>query len=315
MGDMPIYVPADSADVWAHQDLFDFDHVSGAPPGDFREEGQMWGQPIYRVKEKRREVMEWFAHRVDNLFDYYDILRFDHARWISEFWSIPKGAKTAWEGDWVEGIGEEFLFKMQEAAYRRGKVLIAENLGVSFNGKGFLDTGINRMIRQTGTLGMLVEQFEAVKSKSERDADMIEPAMLYTGTHDNNTLAGWWRELDISQRERVVENFTSLRERNSPFIFYPWPETRTLRGIIGEEFSSPHPFVILPIQDVIGLGGLHKMNVPGVAMKWDWKLPKEIYDALLNNGYALIAARDLEMGEFSGKVPFDMSMPKAWLKG
>lgn len=243
IGDIPIYAAVDSADTWAHRDVFllgedGYPSVgAGVPPDYFSEDGQHWGNPLYDWASLKDNDYEWWLKRVERAMEQYDYIRLDHFRSFAAFFAIPRGGKPR-DGWWLPGVGKEF-FDFLEA--RLGRMpFLAEDLGT-------LDNQVHDLLKLTGCPGMLVYQFSADEIKA-LDDDEAATKILYSGTHDNQTLVGWIEENNI---------------------------TETSDQIIEELYNSRSPWVILPLQDILGLDDDSRMNIPGLAEgNWQWRAPK-----------------------------------------
>ncbi len=241
VGDIPLYVDKDSADAWAHPEAFLLDEagmplaVAGVPPDYFNKDGQHWGNPLYDWEAMEKDGYRWWTERISCAMKRFDYVRLDHFRSFSAFYAIPPG-KTACEGWWLPGVGKKFFEALTE---KLGPLpLLVEDLG-------FLDAQVDNLRKLTGYPGMLVYQFSAeeIKSLSQEQA---KRKILYTGTHDNQTLAGWCGDHPDCQMQP--------------------------NEIIRELYDSPAPWVIVPLQDVLGLGDGCRMNVPGkLKGNWTWK--------------------------------------------
>lgn len=258
LGDLPIYVAHDSADVWAHQHLFDLDadgrprHVSGVPPDAFSDTGQLWGHPLYDWDAMDREGYQWWVDRLRAALRQADGVRLDHFRAFAGYWQIPADAETAVEGRWIEGPGRSFFEAIEEAL--GALPILAEDLGE-------ITHDVHALRRGLGLPGMRVLQFGLAE-----DSDVHAPdrhtvdSVVYTGTHDNDTSVGWYRGLDLEQRERF-HRVTGA----------------TLRGVhwtmIDLAYASVARLAVVPMQDVLGLGSEARMNTPGEpAGNWRWRL-------------------------------------------
>lgn len=240
VGDMPIYPAPDSADVWANRELFWLDAdgypelVAGVPPDNFAAEGQCWGNPLYNWEANRKEDYDWWLRRFKAALGRYDYLRVDHFRAFAACYAIPKG-QTAKAGYWLAGPGYR-LFRAAEQQLGR-LPLLAENLG-------FLDNEVANLLRLAAYPGMAVYQF-AADELAELD---LTDRVLYTGTHDNQTLCAW-----LMARGGV-------------------PAAEGEAELIGKLYQTAAPWVIIPLQDMLGLGDEARMNIPGVAEgNWRWQ--------------------------------------------
>lgn len=279
-GDMPIYVHLESADVWAHQDLFDLDPdgypvtVTGVPPDYFSEEGQLWGNPQYHWQRMRDSGFTWWLQRFASAAHQFDILRIDHFRALEAYWEIPASALSAKEGRWVQAPGAELL-----GAVRRVHPelrLVAENLGTISN-------EVEALRREFDLPGMLILQFAFDGSPDNPYLSHCHSSedIVYTGTHDNDTTLGWFESLDDDTRRRVYEYFGNPEE--------PMP-----RMLVRRAMASAANTAIVPWQDFLGLDGAHRMNTPGTTEgNWRWRfgwdqvpaeLPAQIHQQLSEHG-------------------------------
>lgn len=245
VGDLPIYVAAQSVDVWAHQDLFFLDADgepamgAGVPPDYFSEEGQHWGNPIYNWEKMAEDDYLWWRKRFEQAQEMYDYIRLDHFRSFSAYYAIPRGLKPK-DGYWFKGVGKKFFDVIE--TYLGKLPILAEDLGS-------LDAGVYNLLKLTGYSGMNVYQFSA-REMEEMPNDVAKNRIFYTGTHDNQTLMAW-----------VKENFPEI------------DADEAISGIFEGLYSSAAAFVIVPIQDVLRLGDEARLNVPGVAAgNWTWQL-------------------------------------------
>ena len=267
IGDIPIYVAFDSADTWAHPELFQLDEenvplaVAGCPPDGFAADGQLWGNPLYRWDYHRRTGYTWWMQRLSYAFYLYDVVRIDHFRGFDEYFSIPYGDTTARNGHWEKGPGIELFHRMKEVLGERD--VIAEDLG-------YVTDSVRQMVFESGFPGMKVFEF-AFDSRDTGCAGDYLPhnypvnSVVYTGTHDNDTLMEWYQNLTKAAKRKVrrflrTEGFGtgSVKER-----------------LLGYTFASPAEYAIVPLQDILGLGREGHMNTPGTvgSPNWEWHLP------------------------------------------
>lgn len=261
LGDLPIYVAHDSADVWAHPELFALDRnglperVAGVPPDYFSETGQLWGYPVYRWDACAREGYAWWIERLRANLRLVDGLRIDHFRGFEGFWEVPAGEKTAIAGRWSPGPGRALF----EAATRAlGPLpIVAEDLGT-------ITEDVAVLLAQLGIPGMKVLQF----AFSEDDSPHLphrhpENALVYTGTHDNDTSLGWAATLSKRERERYRE-------------YAGGDAVDPSRDLIRLALTSVARLAVVPMQDVFGLGSEARMNTPGRATgNWTWRARAE----------------------------------------
>ncbi|MBR5047471.1 MAG: 4-alpha-glucanotransferase, partial [Eubacterium sp.] len=251
IGDIPIFVSPDSADVWAEPQMFKLDRdgfpkvVAGVPPDYFSETGQLWGNPLYDWKYHQKTGFSWWMKRIKAQLTLSDIIRIDHFRGLESYWEIPAGAETAIEGKWVPGPGDAF-FDTVRATFGKNLPIIAEDLGII--------TDKVRELRDRYDLpGMKILQF-AFEGEDSAYLPYNQPAncVCYTGTHDNDTSVGWYEKASEKARDKV------RRYMNTDASSIHWDFIRTCLG-------SPARMAIVPIQDVFGQGSDCRMNVPGVA--------------------------------------------------
>lgn len=265
LGDLPMFVAHDSADCWAHQDLFELDadgnptSVAGVPPDYFSEDGQLWGNPLYDYQAMAKDGYTWWVERFRRMRDLVDEIRIDHFRGLEAFWSVKRGEKTAKNGVWKEGPGLDLL----RAVYDKlGHIpLVAEDLGV-------ITDKVCELKDSLGLPGMRVLQFHLKdRADGRRDFDTEPNCLAYTGTHDNNTTRGWYEEdLDDVQRLRVRQMLGLSGDAA--------PEEITA-ALVEYLYSRRAETVIVPMQDLLALPSRDRMNVPGVAEgNWHWQLEK-----------------------------------------
>jgi len=257
LGDLPIYVAHDSADVWGNQALFRLDGegkpeaVAGVPPDAFSETGQLWGYPLYRWDELERRGFSWWIDRLRQAFRFADLVRVDHFRGFAAGWTVPASAETAMEGEWVPGPGKR-LFEAARAAL--GDVpLVAEDLGV-------ITEDVRELLSDVGVPGMKVLQFGFSEDDSEHLPHNHHPrAVVYTGTHDNDTARGWFADLAEDDRKRALEYL------GGDGGDIEW-------DLVRAAYESVANTAVVPLQDVFGLGSEARMNMPGVASgNWSWR--------------------------------------------
>lgn len=274
IGDLPIYVARDSADVWANPEDFWLDEdlnpvrVAGCPPDSFSATGQLWGNPIYRWEEMKKGDYAWWAERLRAAIRLYDTVRIDHFRGFDSYYAIPYGDKTAENGEWMEGPGIEFFRSMEK---QLGKMnVIAENLG-------YLTDSVCQLLEDSGYPGMKILEF----AFDTRDESNYLPHtytfnnVVYIGTHDNDTAVGW---LDSARPEDVKygKQYLRLRKREG----FHW-------GLIKGAWACVCDLAVAQMQDFLGLGNQARMNTPSTTGdNWKWrmkagaandKLAKKIY--------------------------------------
>jgi 4-alpha-glucanotransferase len=253
IGDVPIYVAPGSADHVRWPELFRDDVVAGVPPDQFTARGQLWGNPIYDWPALRRRHYRWWVERLRRTFDLFDVARIDHFRGFVAYWAVPRGARDASSGRWARGPGRA-VFDAARAELRR-LPLIAEDLGV-------ITPAVTRLRESLGLPGMVVLQFgfhPDEQPSPHHPAQHRANQVLYTGTHDNDTLRGWFESLPADRVEAVRALGVGGRE--------PW------WSLIEVALASPARLCMLQVQDVLGLGSEARMNTPGTAGgQWRWRL-------------------------------------------
>lgn len=260
IGDIPIFVSMDSADVWANKNLFQLDSkgyptsVAGVPPDYFSETGQLWGNPLYDWSAHKYEGYAWWISRIRNQLGLLDYLRIDHFRGFEAYWSVPYGSETAIDGEWKKGP-DKALFKAIQRELGKNLPIIAEDLGI-------ITPEVEALRDRFGFPGMKILQFafESTGESSYLPHQFTTPnCICYTGTHDNDTTAGWFTTLNSDSRKKVKAYMqTDGSDISMAFI-------RTA-------LSSIASIAVFPMQDVSGLGSDARMNTPGVpAGNWDWR--------------------------------------------
>jgi 4-alpha-glucanotransferase len=255
IGDVPIYVAPGSADQRAHPELFQDGAVAGTPPDAFTDKGQLWGNPLYDWPALQRRGYRWWVQRLRRIFDLYDLVRIDHFRGFVAYWSVPAGARHALSGKWRRGPGRA---PFDAAARELGELpVIAEDLGV-------ITPAVNRLRESLGFPGMVVLQFGFDDPDSTHHPDRhTADRVVYTGTHDHDTIAGWYASLAPGVRERVDAAVDARGVRE------PEPHWSLIRLA----FTSPAVVAMVQAQDVLGLGSDARMNQPGTTTgAWKWRL-------------------------------------------
>jgi 4-alpha-glucanotransferase len=265
-GDMPIYVNYDSADVWSHPELFklksnkEIKAVAGVPPDYFSREGQLWGMPVYRWDEMKKNGYGWWKQRIKKNLELFDLLRLDHFRGFSTYWEVPAGEKTAVNGKWIKGPADNFFNALKKEFPRMP--FIAEDLGD-------VDQEVYDLRDRFALPGMRLMQF-AFGTNS--DTSVHAPhnhtynSIVYTGTHDNNTTKGWFASETKHSNRRHLNRYVGkkVRYRNVHL------------ELIRMAYASVAKLAIIPIQDFMGLGSNGRMNVPSVEKgNWEWRLTKK----------------------------------------
>jgi 4-alpha-glucanotransferase len=264
IGDIPIYVAHDSADVWAFPELFCLDGetgrpslVAGVPPDYFSETGQLWGNPIYNWAELKQTNFEWWIQRFRAMLDYVDLIRIDHFRGFSAYWAVAGSETTAINGEWVEGPGEYFFEVLRDELGRLP--ILAEDLGV-------ITPDVEALRDRFGFPGMKILQF-AFGSDTDNPFlpfNFVRNCVVYTGTHDNDTTAGWYSTLEDYERT-TLHDYLGGMERDG----IHW-------ALIRVALSSVANQTIIPFQDILGLGNEARMNYPGKPTgNWGWRYTPE----------------------------------------
>lgn len=260
MGDMPLYPAHDSADVWAHSELFELDadgaplELAGVPPDYFSASGQHWGNPVYRWPVHEASGFAWWRQRLDRQLDWFDVLRIDHFRGLEAFWAIPPDSPAA-AGRWRAAPGGKLLDSLQPPVRDR---LVAEDLGV-------ITPAVEALRDRFALPGMRVLQFafDGAEDNPHLPANCPENAIMYTGTHDNDTSLGWFRSLGPAEQRRVGSAVGGGRAD------WPWP---LIEAVLGSRART----AIVPLQDLLGLGSRHRMNTPGtVTGNWRWQVDSD----------------------------------------
>ena len=265
VGDIPIYVSPDGADVWSHPELFQLDEnnvpkaIAGCPPDGFAADGQVWGNPLYDWDYHQRTNYSWWVTRMWHSFTLYDVVRIDHFRGFDEYFSIPYGAKTAHEGHWEKGPGIALFNRIKECL--GDKPVIAEDLG-------YMTDSVRKLVKDTGYPNMKVLEF-AFDSRDTGAANDYLPhnypqnCVVYTGTHDNETIVGWFAGIKEEERkmarEYLCDPYTPAGEIQRPFVSLA--------------MLSNANMCIIPIQDYMGLDNSCRMNQPStVGKNWRWRV-------------------------------------------
>lgn len=276
LGDMPIYVAMDSADTWAHPEVFWLDEfrnpvcVAGCPPDYFSETGQLWGNPIYNWDYLRETGYQWWIDRISAASQLFDITRIDHFRAFDTYYAIPFGAENAVCGEWKQGPGMDFFNKVREAL---GDIpIVAEDLGDLFD-------SVKELLRETGYPGMRVLEFAWADddTNSYLPHNYIENTVVYTGTHDNDTVLGW---------------YDTATEKEIGYCNYYMgitPEDEVNWKFIEEVYKSRANLCVVQMQDVLGLSSEARINIPStLGDNWSWRMTNEqITKEIINRLYNL----------------------------
>jgi 4-alpha-glucanotransferase len=294
LGDIPIFVAHDGADVWAHPELFQLDAeghaavVAGVPPDYFSATGQLWGNPLYDWGRLEAAGYDWWVERFRATLEQVDWVRLDHFRGFEAYWEIPGDAETAVGGRWVKGPGAAFFEALRDAL---GELpIVAENLGL-------ITPEVEELRERFGMPGMAVLQFAFGGDGCDQafqPHNFVRNLVAYTGTHDNDTLVGWWRA-GVGESTRLPEQ---VKRERDVCLRYLGSDGREIHwDFIRALFASVADTVIVPMQDVLGLGNEARMNLPGrQGGNWRWRLG----DAQLRKAPR---ARLRELAELYGRVP------------
>jgi 4-alpha-glucanotransferase len=264
IGDIPIYVSHDSADVWAHPDIFCLDEetgvaaqMAGVPPDYFSATGQLWGNPVYNWEELQKQDFKWWVQRFEAMLDYVDIIRIDHFRGFEAYWSVAKGEETAMNGQWVEAPGDAFFAAIRD---KLGKLpVLAEDLGV-------ITPEVEALRDKYEFPGMKVLQFAFGSDPANPFLPFNYPrnAVVYTGTHDNDTTVGWFNSASDYEKHNLWLYLGSISPEG-----IQWDLIRLALSSIANQ-------AIIPLQDILGLGNEARMNFPSTAEgNWGWRYQTE----------------------------------------
>ncbi len=257
IGDIPMYVAYDSADVWSHPELFELTEdrrpswVAGVPPDYFSEDGQLWGNPLYNWDAMKKEGYDWWTKRVEKCEELFDVLRIDHFRAFDSYYAIKYGEPTARRGHWRKGVGYEFLKHIQDSFPRLA--IIAEDLGD-------IPKSVLELRDKCGLAGMKIVQFgyDGNEQNPFLPKNFNEHCVAYLGTHDNDTTVGWWQSLEEWQQQTVLR-MTGLE--NGDHI------ARDLIKILAESKSE---LVLYSMQDIAENDTRSRMNIPGTLGCWKY---------------------------------------------
>lgn len=278
LGDAPIFVALDSSDVWANRSLFQLskdgkpEAVAGVPPDYFSADGQLWGNPLYEWKAHQKSNFSWWIDRIKANLEFYDIVRLDHFRGFESYWSVPADETTARNGKWIQCPGLE-LFKAIQAACPKAK-LVAEDLGV-------ITDEVNALRAATGLPGMAVLQFafDGDAENAYLPHNYSRNTIAYSGTHDNDTTVGWYREEGTVTKDHV------RRYLNVDGAEIAW-------DLVRSAIKSTANMAVVPLQDLLSLDSEARLNTPGAPMgNWQWRYTPEQLDALQNDSAGYL--RDL----------------------
>ena len=294
IGDLPLYVSLDSADVWAQPELFKLDKmhrptsVAGVPPDYFSPTGQLWGNPLYNWNYLKSNAYSWWMDRLGHNFKLYDIVRLDHFRGFESYWEIPIGSKDARKGKWTRGPGINFFTQLKKQFPKAQ--LIAEDLGI-------ITPKVRELLAKTGLPGMCVLQY----AFEDNDANNLylphnvnANSFFYSGTHDNDTIWGWYRSASKEVKHRVRQYL------GVPGDDIAWDFVRA-------SYCSVSRIAIIPMQDLLNLGTKSRMNTPGRTFgNWQWRYTREAISNLRHNSASYLK----ELGAIYGRIQVPPSIPK-----
>jgi 4-alpha-glucanotransferase len=279
IGDMPIYVAMDSADVWANINQFLIDEktltakkVAGVPPDYFSEDGQLWGNPIYNWENMKKDGYTWWLSRLEQALSTYDTVRIDHFRAFASYWEIPAESETAKIGEWVDGPKMD-LFDAVFSRFGKDAPIIAEDLGT-------FGEDVIKLLDDTGFPGMRVIQFGFDPGGDSTHLPHNAPAnsINYVGTHDNNTLLGWLWEASESERDFALD-YCRFDKRS--FWGDGGYRSPSCRSIIETVWQSASNVAVISLQDMCGFGSDARMNTPGIAEKnWRFRTTRDTIDSI-----------------------------------
>lgn len=260
IGDIPIYVAHDSADVWANPENFCLDEetyepalMAGVPPDYFSETGQLWGNPVYDWQHLQKTNFKWWVQRFEAMLDYVDIIRIDHFRGFESYWAVPQGEETAMNGEWVEAPGAEFFTLLRS---KLGKLpILAEDLGV-------ITLAVESLRDHFEFPGMRILQFAFGSDPGNPflPFNFVRNCVVYTGTHDNDTTVGWYESREEWEQKAILRYLGHV----SPDGIH-W-------DLIRMALQSIANLAIIPVQDLLGLDSQARMNFPGKAEgNWAWR--------------------------------------------
>lgn len=294
IGDIPIYVAFDSADCWSHPELFQLDKhhmpnaIAGCPPDDYAVKGQLWGNPLYNWEVHKKTGFEWWLKRIQAAWKLTDIIRIDHFRGFDEYYSIPYGSEDAVNGTWRKGPGLELF---QTIKRELGDVpIIAEDLG-------FVTDSVRDLLASCRYPGMKVLEFAFnEEEKSEYlPYNYTKNCVVYTGTHDNETITGWYANLTPEIREAAI------RYCNNAYT----PESEIAWDYICLAMSSIANTCIIPMQDYLGLGNEARINTPStLGLNWTWRMKQDAIES------DYLALRIRQLTKTYGRLSFSQKSDK-----
>ncbi len=289
LGDVAIFVSYDSADVWVHPEIFELDadgrplRVAGVPPDYFSKTGQRWGNPLYKWKLLQQRGFDWWVARIRRSLALYEMIRLDHFRGFEAYWSIPAEAETAVNGVWVKAPGHELFERLKEVF---GDLpFVAEDLGL-------ITPEVDELREHFGMPGMRVLQFGFVDRGSHLHLpqNFVPKTVVYTGTHDNNTTLGWWRQEATEPERRHLQTYIQPIKHDADVV---WAMIRTAARSVAN-------ICIVPMQDILHLGSEARMNTPSAGSgNWTWRYGLHA----LHPDFATQLAELMEMTDRDGSAP------------
>lgn len=269
IGDIPIYVSENSADVWGHRSLFQIDEdfklkaVAGVPPDYFSSEGQLWGNPLYDWGAHESEDFKWWTERLSWQFELYDLIRIDHFRAFSSYWSVPPDQKTAVMGHWVNGPGLKFFQRMRKKFDRFP--IFAEDLGEETQ-------DLHQFLEDVGFPGMRVVQFafDAELDNKHRPHNYPSDCVVYSGTHDNDTLAGWYDKLS-DHSKKLLRDYSLPGNVAAEFQNPEKLAENVTEALLAILWRCHANLLVVPVQDLLRMGSERRMNIPGTP-SGNWKV-------------------------------------------
>jgi 4-alpha-glucanotransferase len=287
MGDIPIYMSYQSSDLWAHPEIFKLDEnkrplfVAGVPPDYFSKSGQLWGNPVYNWESLSNSGFDWWIKRLEHNLNLFNLLRIDHFRGLVGYWEVPAGEKTAIHGKWVSAPADELFAKLRERC--QSLPIVAEDLGI-------ITPDVKELIEKLEIPGMKVLLFafgDGLPDNPYAPHNHVKNCIVYTGTHDNNTVRGWFgQEATLAEKEslnRYLGREITIENVADEFV-------RMAMMSVADR-------IIIPIQDFLGLGAEARMNIPSTPRgNWEWRLdPEYLTDSL--------AKEIREKTEIYGRLP------------
>lgn len=277
IGDIPIYVAYDSADVWTNPKLFQLDEelnpikVAGCPPDAFTVDGQLWGNPLYTWDYHKETGYKWWKERIAACNKLYDMVRIDHFRGFDEYYTVPFGDETARNGKWEKGPGIDLFNELKKEFGEMN--IIAEDLG-------FITDSVRQLLADTAFPGMKIMQFGFCEDSENEylTYNFVNNSVVYTGTHDNDTVIGWYDALD-ERTKKFTKDYLMVVD-----------EAQITKAVIRAAMESVAKYCIIPAQDYLELGSESRINTPStVGNNWKWRMKKDAFDEKVVEHMARIA--------------------------